>query len=82
MEVELGDNQFTAETWLGQLPSVRPLVPGELHSLELQGIGNSHRMSPNFHTFGQEQKVFGEKKLYSNLGAIPTGTSIKLEEIP
>lgn len=65
MEVELGDNQFIAETWLGQLPSVRPLAPRELHSSELQGTGNGHSVSPNFHTFGQEQKAFGEN------GSIP-----------
>lgn len=71
MEAERGDNQYIAETWLGQLPSVRPLAPGELHRSELQSTGRGLRVAPNFHSFGQEQKAFGEKG--SILGAIPPG---------
>lgn len=65
MEAELGDNQYIAEKCLGQLPSVRPLAPGELHRSELPGTGRGHRVAPNCHSFGQEQKAFGEK------GSIP-----------
>lgn len=75
MEVEHGDNQFIAETWLSQWPSVGPLAPAELYSSELQGNGNGHRMSPNFHTFDPRAERFWRMGFHATPSKSPLDVS-------
>lgn len=67
--------QFIAETGLSQWPSVGPFASAELHSSELQGNGNGHRMSPNFHTFDPRAERFWRTGFHAISGKSRLGVS-------